>query len=468
MLQIIILAAGRGTRMKSSLPKVLHPLGGRAMINHVLDKAKKLGAESMVVVIGHQAETMREHLQTHYSNDRLAIVEQTETLGTAHAIRQCLPNIRDFQSRYPQGKTLILYGDVPLIETETLKHGIEKANREQCELVFTAKLQNPYGYGRILVHSNPQNHRFIEKIIEEKHLSASQKLIDEVNTGVMILESKSIIELIEKIGKSPSGEYYLTDIVELNSFNKRPMIAHLVENPQCFFGVNDRLSLAKSERFYQDKQAETLMSLGAHLIDAKSINIRGEVEIGEDVTIDVGVVLIGKVKLADRVKVGAYSVLENCAIGEGTLIEPYSHINQAMVGEKAVIGPFARLRPGTKIAESAHIGNFVEVKNSNVGKQSKANHLAYLGDADIGERVNVGAGVITCNYDGANKFRTTIEDDVFIGSDTQLVAPVVVEKGATLGAGTTLTRKAPANKLTLSRAPQKTLEHWHRPQKLKK
>lgn len=466
MCNIIILAAGKGTRMKSSLPKVLHLLGGKPMIDHVVEKALALEPKNIYIVIGHQSERLREHIKNRFPTAPINLILQEEQLGTAHAVSMCLPfMLKQFQEN-PSGRTLILYGDVPLVDISTLKETLEQKNN----VVLTARLKNPTGYGRIIrkTSSSPDVlSEKVEKIIEEKHLSPEQKRLDEINTGVLCMNNLELSYSLEKIEQSLSGEYYLTDIVEINSINNCAFSAKMVPHFYQFSGINDPVQLADMERYYQSEQTLALMQNGVRMADPDRVDIRGTVTIGSDVFIDIGVILIGNIHLSDGVVVGPYSVLENVIVGAHSHIFAYSHLNDCVIGAKAKIGPYARIRPGTTLADEVHIGNFVEVKNSVVGKQSKANHLAYIGDADIGERVNVGAGTITCNYDGVNKFRTIIEDDVFIGSDTQLVAPITVERGATLGAGTTLTKNAPANQLTISRAIQKSISNWTRPTKKK-
>lgn len=459
MLNIIILAAGKGTRMKSSRPKVLHTLGGKPMIEHVIDKALRLRPQQIFLVIGHQSEVLRAHILSRYADAPIQMVLQEEQLGTAHAVGRCLPLLDAALTADPDGRLLILYGDVPLV----CEHTLSAAIAHSANVVLTARLPNPQGYGRI-VRQNPNSPTsFVDKIVEEKHLTDTQRAIAEINTGVLCVKNIDAQLFLDKIEQSSSGEFYLTDIVEIASRNHAAFVAQVVEVFYQFSGVNDPLQLAEMERYFQQEQVDDLLRQGVRMADPKRVDIRGSVVVGSDVFLDVGVILAGDIHLANGAQVGAYSILENVVVGERTHIHPFSHLSQCHIGADASIGPYARLRPGTKLADRVHVGNFVEVKNSVIGEGSKANHLAYVGDADIGARVNVGAGTITCNYDGVNKHRTTIEDDVFIGSDTQLVAPVTVHQGATLGAGTTLTHDAPAHTLTLSRAPQTTHPRWQRP-----
>jgi bifunctional UDP-N-acetylglucosamine pyrophosphorylase/glucosamine-1-phosphate N-acetyltransferase len=438
-MNVVILAAGKGKRMCSDLPKVLHPIAGKPMLAHVLDTARKLAGVGnkarICVVYGHGGEQVREALAA----DDLTWAKQEPQLGTGHAVLQALPHLD------PAAPTLVLYGDVPLIRAETLER-LLKVSRGGTALL-TVKLPNPHGYGRI-VRANGK----VARIVEEKDADDAERAIDEVNTGILITPTAALARWLPGLGNTNAqGEYYLTDIVGLAVGEGMAVEAVHPDHVWEVEGVNSKVQLATLERIHQRNVAESLMEAGVTLADPSRIDVRGELTCGRDVFIDVNCVFEGKVTLADGVR-----ILPNCVI------------HDAVVGPKCIIGPFARLRPGTVLGTDVHIGNFVEVKNSSVADHSKANHLAYIGDATVGSRVNVGAGTITCNYDGANKFRTVIEDDVFIGSDTQLVAPVTVGKGATLGAGTTLTRDAPAGELTISRARQATIPGWVRPVKQKK
>lgn len=453
MINIVILAAGKGTRMKSALPKVLHPIAGTSMVRRVVEAAGKLDAHAqLTLVIGHGAEAV----QTHFSDlPHIQFAEQSEQLGTGHAVQCAVPHLGASQV------TLILYGDVPLIQSKSLKPLVESAAAGHVGLM-TLTLTDPTGYGRIC--RNPQGQVF--GIVEQKDASVDQLQITEVNTGILACPTEKLKTWLSGLSNNNAqGEYYLTDIIE-----KAAKDGCLIQTSQPEFewevlGVNSRVQQAELERTWQLHQANQLMVAGVQLADPARIDVRGHLQCEQDVSIDVGCIFEGKVTLGAGVSIGPYCTLKNVSIGAGTRVEAYSHLDQAQVGQSGVIGPYARLRPGAKLADDVHIGNFVEVKNATIANSSKANHLAYIGDAHIGERVNVGAGTITCNYDGANKHLTVIEDDAFIGSDTQLVAPVRVGKGATLGAGTTLTKDAPEGSLTVSRAKQITLEGWKRPTK---
>ncbi|MBI4988673.1 MAG: bifunctional UDP-N-acetylglucosamine diphosphorylase/glucosamine-1-phosphate N-acetyltransferase GlmU [Rhodocyclales bacterium] len=449
-LNVVILAAGQGKRMRSDLPKVLHRLGGRPLLAHVLDTARELGAGKICVVYGHGGEAVREALDA----TDIVWVRQEPQLGTGHAVLQTLTFLD------PAAPTLVLYGDVPLIGAATLSRLIEAAGSGLG--VLTDELDDPGGYGRI-VRDDDGN---ILRIVEERDASEAERAIGEINTGFMAAPTAALMRWLPALGNdNAQGEYYLTDIVGLAIGEGMPVATTQPDDSWEVLGVNSKVQLAELERLHQYRNALLLMEQGVTLLDPDRIDVRGELDCGRDVTIDVNCVFEGRVVLGDGVEVGAHCVLRNAVIGAGTRIAPFSHIEEAEAGRGCIIGPYARLRPGTKLGEDVHIGNFVEVKNSTVADRSKANHLAYVGDASVGKNVNVGAGTITCNYDGANKHRTVIEDDVFIGSDTQLVAPVTVGRGATLGAGTTLTQDAPPDKLTISRARQVTVPGWKRPKK---
>lgn len=452
MMNVVILAAGQGKRMHSNLPKVLQPIAGKPMVEHVLDTVKKLkGVSKTVIVVGHQAEVVQNHLS---AQSGIEFALQSPQLGTGHALMQTLDKL-DSTAEY----TLVLLGDVPLIQPETIDRLIEVAGDGMA--LLTTVLRNPTGYGRIL----RQKGRIVA-IVEQKDATEGQKQIREVNTGIMLLPTARLAGWLSELKTSNAqGEYYLTDViglavrdgVRINS--ARPRRSFEVE------GVNSKTQLARLEGIWQDHQAELLTESGVTVIDPSRLDIRGNLSCGTDVVIDVGCIFEGDVELADGVYVGPYSVIRNAKIASGTQIAAYSHIDGASVGANAKIGPYARLRPGTELADSVHVGNFVEIKKSHIGEASKVNHLSYIGDCDMGARVNIGAGTITCNYDGVHKFRTVIGDDAFIGSDTQLVAPVSVGNGATLGAGTTLTKDAPEGKLTISRVRQMTIDSWVRPTK---
>ena len=452
MMNVVILAAGQGKRMNSNLPKVLQPLAGKPMIDHVLGTVSLLEDISRkIVVVGHMADEVKAHLEG-YQDVQFAL--QSPQLGTGHALQQALP-LLDEAAEY----TLVLLGDVPLIQPETIERLRSVAGDGMA--ILTTVLRNPFGYGRIL----RQKGRIVA-IVEQKDATEGQKQIREVNTGIMLLPTARLAGWLSELKTSNAqGEYYLTDViglavrdgVRINS--ARPRRSFEIE------GVNSKTQLARLEGIWQDNQAEILTEQGVTIIDPSRIDIRGRLTCGKDVTIDVGCIFEGDVQIADNVYIGPYSVIRNAEIGSGTQILAYTHIDGAVVGAMNRIGPFSRLRPGAQLSSDVHGGNFVEIKKSFVGEASKVYHLTYIGDADIGARVNVGAGTITCNYDGVNKFRTVIGDDVFIGSDTQLIAPVTVGDGATIGAGTTLAKDAPAGKLTISRVRQMVVEGWERPTK---
>lgn len=454
-LSIIILAAGQGTRMRSALPKVLHPLAGKPLLEHVIDAAEALGAgqSHIQIVYGHGGEQVRRQLAAR----QVTWVEQAEQLGTGHAVAQALPGIAD------SDQVLVLYGDVPLISTDTLHRLLAAAANGQFGLL-TAELADPTGYGRILRNSAGR----VTGIVEHKDARPEQLAIREINTGFMAAGAAALKRWVAALGNdNTQGEYYLTDAIALAAAEGVVIDTVAPAELSEIMGVNNRAQLAELERDYQRQQAQRLMHAGVTLRDPARFDLRGRIEHGQDVCIDVNVILEGEIKLGDRVAIGPGCVIRNAAIGADTIVQAQCVIEDAVVGTNARIGPFARIRPETRLANDVHIGNFVEIKKSDIGSGSKVNHLSYIGDTSIGARVNVGAGTITCNYDGANKHRTIIEDDVFIGSDTQLVAPVTVGAGATLGAGTTLTRNAPPGELTFSRAKQETRAGWKRPVKKK-
>ncbi|QDF99073.1 UDP-N-acetylglucosamine diphosphorylase/glucosamine-1-phosphate N-acetyltransferase [Azoarcus sp. DD4] len=450
-MEVVILAAGQGKRMRSVLPKVLQPIAGKPMLAHVLDAARALAARRICVVYGHGGEVVRERLDA----ADLAWARQEPQLGTGHAVQQALPHLTDGDV------ALVLYGDVPLIGVPTLQRLAAAAAGERLALL-TVTLDHPTGYGRILRDAGGR----VTRIVEEKDASDAERQVREVNTGILVAPVACLRDWLGRIGNdNAQGEYYLTDIIGMAVAAGVEVVTVQPDAVSETLGVNSKPQLAELERIHQRNIAQRLMDDGVTLIDPARIDVRGELVCGRDVEIDVNCVFEGRVELADGVRIGANCVIRDARIGSGTRIAPFSHIEQTVMGPACVIGPYARTRPGTELGEDVHIGNFVEIKNSIIADHSKANHLAYVGDADVGQRVNVGAGTITCNYDGANKFRTVIEDDVFIGSDTQLVAPVRVGRGATLGAGTTLTKDAPADQLTVSRAKQISIAGWKRPVK---
>jgi bifunctional UDP-N-acetylglucosamine pyrophosphorylase/glucosamine-1-phosphate N-acetyltransferase len=459
-MNIVILAAGQGKRMKSALPKVLQPLAGKPLLAHVLETALALAPKAEpIVVIGHGAQQVQAFL-THLADldkrfSKVNTVLQKEQKGTGHALLQALPKLN------PGAPTLVLYGDVPLCSKETL-NTLARLSDGAVGLL-THHMQNPYGYGRIVrdVDNN------VQAIVEEKDANPAIRSIQEINTGIMVLPTKQLGKWLKGIkAKNAQGEYYLTDVITMAVKAGVPVRSAQAADDYEILGVNSRVQLAELERVLQSQIAQALLENGVTLFDPDRIDVRGELRCGKDVWIDVGCVFEGIVTLADQVRIGPYCVIKDTHIGEGATIEAFGHLDGAKIGPTNRIGPYARIRPGAELASDVHIGNFVEVKNSKIASQSKANHLAYVGDSIVGSRVNIGAGTITCNYDGVNKHQTVIEDDVFIGSDTQLVAPVKVGKGATLGAGTTLTKDAPPGKLTVSRAKQISIE-WQRPTKLK-
>jgi len=450
---VIILAAGKGTRMRSSLPKVLQPLAGRPLLGHVIETAKKLNADNIITIYGHGGD----RVQTAFAQQDIKWVEQAEQLGTGHAVQMTLPVLPH------DGVSLILSGDVPCINPVTLQKLLDATATTSIGLV-TLTLPDANGYGRI-VRENDQ----IQAIVEHKDASEEQRQIKEINTGIYAVSNAKLHEWLPNLSNdNAQGEYYLTDIVAMaladgmQVASVEPEMAFEVE------GVNDRVQLAALERQFQAFQAKQLMQQGVHLIDPSRFDLRGNLTVGQDVRIDINVIIEGDCELGNNVEIGAGCVIKNTKIAAGTKVQPYSIFDSAIVGEDTQIGPFARLRPGAQLANEVHIGNFVEVKNTTIGLGSKANHFTYLGDAEVGAGSNIGAGTITCNYDGANKFKTIIGDQAFIGSNSSLVAPVKIGNGATVGAGSTITRDVEDNSLAVERSKQFAKENYPRPQKIKK
>ncbi|WP_325891272.1 bifunctional UDP-N-acetylglucosamine diphosphorylase/glucosamine-1-phosphate N-acetyltransferase GlmU [Grimontia sp. NTOU-MAR1] len=448
----VILAAGKGTRMYSNLPKVLHTLAGKPMAKHVIDTCSSLGAKNVHLVYGHGGGAMKAAL----AEEPVNWVLQAEQLGTGHAVNQAAPEFADDE------QVLILYGDVPLISEQTVENLLD-AQPDGGIALLTVVLDKPAGYGRIIRRNGP-----VVAIVEDKDATQEQKLIKEINTGVMVATGRDLRRWLNEVkSDNAQDEYYLTDVIAIAHDEGRAVEAVHPESAIEVEGVNNRIQLARLERAYQAAQAEKLLESGVMLRDPARFDLRGQLQCGTDVEIDVNVVIEGSVTLGDNVVIGTGCVLKDCEIDDNTIVRPYSVIEGASVGEDCTVGPFARLRPGAELVEDTHVGNFVEVKNARIGKGSKANHLTYIGDAEIGERVNIGAGTITCNYDGANKHKTVIEDDVFVGSDSQLVAPVTIKKGATIGAGTTLTSNVEEGQLIITRTKARVIDGWKRPVKQK-
>jgi bifunctional UDP-N-acetylglucosamine pyrophosphorylase/glucosamine-1-phosphate N-acetyltransferase len=454
LLNVVILAAGKGTRMVSDRPKVLHRLAGKPMLRHVLDAAQQTKPATTCVVYGYGGSAVPDAI-----NDPAVIwVNQEQQLGTGHALQQALPHLDT------NGITLVLYGDVPLTLNETLNEMIELA-RDGALVLLTVELSSPDGYGRIV----RGNDGAVLRIVEHKDASAEERKIREINTGIMAIPGGHLARWLGQLrNDNAQGEYYLTDVIGMAVQDAVPVLTCHPRHEWEILGINSKAQLAQLERLYQAQYAQRLLEQGVTLADPARIDVRGELICGKDVALDFNCVFEGRVELGDEVSVGANCVLRNVSVAAGTRIEPFSLIEEAQIGTDNRIGPYARIRPGTTLGDKVHIGNFVEIKNSQVDTGSKINHLSYVGDSTVGKNVNIGAGTITCNYDGANKHRTVIEDGAFIGSDTQLVAPVTVGRGATIGAGSTVTRDAPPEELTLSRPKQMTVSGWKRPQKIKK
>ncbi len=449
-LTVVILAAGQGKRMRSKLPKVLQPLAGRPLLTHVLDTARALDPAGIAVVVGHGGEEVRAACAA----PAVTWVEQSEQLGTGHAVMQAMPGIPD------EHQVLVLCGDVPLVRSDTLQRLMHQTGSEELG-VLTARVADPTGYGRIL----RDDQGLVRRIVEQVDATAQEQAVDEINSGLMILPAGRLVGWLNRLGNdNAQGEYYLTDLIGMACGEGIPVQGIQAEADEIL-GINDKAQLARVERLFQRRQADALMAAGVTLVDPERIDIRGSVTCGSDVVIDVGVVFEGAVELGDGVHVGAQTVLRNVSLGAGTRVHPFTLMDEVRAGRGCEIGPFARLRPGADFADQVKVGNFVEIKKSRIGTGSKVSHLTYVGDAVIGRKVNIGAGTITCNYDGANKYQTIIEDEAFIGSGVELVAPVRVGRGATVGAGSTISREAPDGKLTLERARQRTVEGWQRPKK---
>ena len=447
-LSIVILAAGKGTRMNSQLPKVLQPLAGKPILQYVLDTTHSLQPNNISIVAGHKSEMLRDVITDKNISWRI----QDTQLGTGHAVIQAIPDLKS-------DKTLILYGDVPLIKKADLQSLVQKSDTGLA--VMTHIKNDASGYGRILREDNK-----IQGIIEDKDCNEQQKKIKEINTGVLAADTKYLKQWLSRLTKeNAQKEYYLTDIVKFAVEDNITVSSHRVEEEVSISGVNSKSELAYIERGLQLNKVEELMDKGVTVLDPNRIDIRGQLKCGQDVTIDVGCIFEGNVNLGNNVHIKSYSFIKNSDIDESSTIEAFSHIDSSKVGSSCRVGPYARLRPGTVLENEVHIGNYVEIKNSLIDQGTKINHLSYIGDSEIGKNVNIGAGTITCNYDGVDKHKTIIEDDVFVGSNTQIVAPLKVGKGATIGAGSTITKDVPKNDLTLSRAQQKTISGWVKPEK---
>ena len=449
-LAIVILAAGKGTRMKSALPKVLHPIAGKPMVSHVVDAARALAPQSITLVYGHGGEHVREVLNTQSLNWAL----QAEQLGTGHAVAQAMPFVSE-------DVVLVLYGDVPLIRPDTLREFVARANADTIALM-TLNMDNPTGYGRIIRDADGQ----VQRIVEQKDANDAELAVDEINTGILACPRAFLADVLPKLkSNNAQGEYYLTDVIGMAVKAGLAIDTMQPAHGWEVDGVNDRVQLARLERIYQGVQAEALMRAGVTVLDPSRLDVRGTLQCGTDIVLDINTVLIGEVTLGDRVSIGPNCVIRNARIAADTVIEANSVIDGAVIGSGCHVGPFARLRPGTLLADQARIGNFVETKNARLGEGAKANHLSYLGDAEIGAHSNIGAGTITCNYDGVNKSKTLIGDNAFIGSNSALVAPVNIGAGATVGAGSVITADVPDAHLGVGRSKQRNIAGWQRPKK---
>ena len=451
-LSIVILAAGKGSRMKSNKPKVIHDVAGKPMLQHVVDTSKCLNPEQIIIVIGHESEQVNDVMR----GQDLIFVEQMEQLGTGHAVLQCHDELK------PGNDILVLYGDVPLIKLSTLEELINKGQNDNVVCLLSFNAENPTGYGRIVREENGS----VSAIVEQKDASEEILLIKESNSGILYMKGSEFGELLSDLdANNAQQEYYLTDVVKHAVRKNHNVDAVICDDETEVLGVNNQQQLAEIETIYRNREADRLMIQGVKLVDPTRIDIRGKVTVGHDVVIDINCIFEGNVELGDGVEIGANCVLQNCKIGSNTKVQPMSIIDQSEIGEDNSIGPFARIRPETKTLDKAKIGNFVEVKKSVIGVGSKVSHLTYIGDTEMGDDVNIGAGTITCNYDGAFKHKTIIEDGVFVGSDTQLVAPVRIAKNTTIGAGSTITKDTVEGKLTFSRAKQVSISGWIRPAK---
>lgn len=452
-LEIVILAAGQGTRMRSALPKVLHPIAGNSMLGHVIHSARQLDPQRIHVVIGHGADAVRERLAA----DDLNFVLQDKQLGTGHAVAQAVPFIES-------DTVLILYGDVPLIEVETLQRLLKQVAPQQLGLL-TVELDDPTGYGRIVRDADGK----VTAIVEQKDANEAERAITEGNTGILALPFAQLAGWMSRLSNNNAqGEYYLTDVIAMAVSDGLVVATEQPHDAMEVQGANDRKQLSELERHYQLRAGRRLMAQGVTLRDPARFDVRGEITVGRDVLIDINVILEGKVVIEDDVVIGPNCVIKDSTLRKGVVIKANSHIEGAILGEGSDAGPFARLRPGTVLEARAHVGNFVELKNAHLGEGAKAGHLTYLGDAEVGARTNIGAGTITCNYDGANKWKTVLGEDVFIGSNNSLVAPVDISSGATTAAGSTITQNVDNAQLAVGRARQKNIDGWKRPEKIKK
>ncbi len=449
-LAVVILAAGKGTRMKSDLPKVLHPIAGRPMVQHVVDAAGALDPDNTVLIYGHGGEAVRQAV----TGSRLQWAEQAEQLGTGHAVAQALPHLEE-------DVVLVLYGDVPLIQPQTLRDFVARVD-DQSLALMTLTLDDPSGYGRVIRDGDGK----VQRVVEQKDASDDEKAVREINTGILACTRRFLNDSLPRLSNSNAqGEYYLTDLIAMAVDAGMDVVTEQPGHAWEVDGVNDRVQLARLERVYQRVRAEALMRAGVTLLDPNRLDIRGNLQCGQDVTLDINTVLVGDVEIGDRVTVGPNCLIRNARIGSGTHIEANSVVDGAVVGENCQVGPFARLRPGTELAAQAKVGNFVETKKAYVGEGSKVNHLTYIGDSRIGKGVNVGAGTITCNYDGVNKFQTVMKDGAFIGSNSSLVAPVTIGENATVGAGSVVTKDVPDQGLAVARGQQRNIQNWSRPEK---